>query len=1216
MGKAETLSTLVNFHTNEPGLELDFNLKDNNGDTPLTLLCMKGFSKHEELAEKSEICKKRASMVEQVLPLMQRESLLQKHRNTSLHWCVYNGDLISGVQVFRKMPELFMEKNMFDETPLDIFILKKVRNYNFSNSITLMQHLCTNFGKILTQFIQNHHRADNILTDPQYKILNELSENLSKTREIDQFSNDSSSNRIYIYSKKDSMMSKPFVKFLHKLLIGSVILNIPNLARFLMDDMGISPFWRGANGKSALHYASELKNTLILDKILGFEYYYVNKNREMDLKAKVLKAQKKSGNIGLHFAALRNNLKNFNMLKDTSQKGLEIKNQRILKPQECTRDPKFGSIFDFEKKKFMENLEKENETLTKTKSQIDALLGTVSHGYQYAIVSRDKNKYPRQTLIYSQLNRVNKLQGMSGTNYKGDINKDNYDPNPFHSNVSVYKDELVIGGNANDYDDEEHDNELFLGGNGNFENVQLIETNQVKRDIYDCVEFKGNMIKVKWIELEDYQVPRRGFYRHCFLIGLNEEGLDEIADIQNLKVYNHTKNMPDYFELNKKLHYERFRDSQLQNMLFFLLEREFDIEYFQENGIIESHFFLHQSPYNNSIPSEFWKNNIKLVGDNLLPKSSRRDLLNGMGMINHYFGPNIGLYLGFNNLYTSWLIFLSIIGIITFVLIYVLAKGDFDYEGLPVYGVIIIVVVTFVDEFWKRRESELVYLWDLRAYSMNEPQRKEHKGRFIIDPVSREIRKKSALSTSQRRLITEIPVILLGLFFIIGNYVLFYFLNKNIAEKKKNKEITINEAKYLGYLIGAGNGVSISILNMIYQAVVKGVISWENHRYESTLKGSRIPKLFLFNFCMHYINLFFYAFYLQDFTVLRSNFISLFITRAFSNILLTYGLPLTLYWFKKTLLRKKLAERWHKRKSAFLKQNVVSGKWFYDLPKLIQTETKEYERELYLWYQTEHELIRPVPFDMTLIWMNQILQFGLLVFFGVVFPLAPLIGLVYNLLDSYLLCFCASKINKRPKIIMLPNAGIWTYMITLMTFMALVINTSLFAFVSHGFRDLVDANGDYQLLLLLIISEHVVLGVKILLGFVISDIPKWVTLAIKNRKTKKRMYIQSKNERKILKRLTKQLSQNNPMSYINKMGKHGAPMEDDFSKYNQILNGIQKKRINPEEKMGGFGFSSEAIRHLNHIGDAQVEEEKMDLMDEEEMENVMLTKMVPFDESN
>jgi hypothetical protein len=990
-------------------------------------------------------------------------------------------------------------------------------------------------------------------------------------------------------------MKNDFVIFLHEMLIGTIVLNIPQIAKFLIENLGISPFYRGIYEKSALHFASESKNSAILGTILNLEYAYIIKDTVVDLKLKVLKERESDGNIGLHFAALRGNLNNFDLLKNVNKKGLEIRNQRILKPHECTRNIDFDTSENMENQKFLENLEKFNETLTQTNSRMDSLVGKVSHCYQYVIVCRDQSFHPQQTLVYNQLTRVNLLkQNKTSLRKSRFLGNRASNSESKGSNQNIYKDRLVIGG------DNVEEDELFIGGEGADDKIELMESN-MEREVYESQEYEGNLLKVKWIELVDYDEPGRGFYRHCYLVGLNERGKDDIANFLNLKVFNKNKDMPDHFDIKNKSRYENFRYSHLQRMMYFLLEKEFDLDYYTSHGIVESHFFTHTPPQNNHIPGQFFKNNLKLMADNLLPKPSKKNLLNGVGLVNYYFGPNMGLYMGFNNLYSSWLVLLSIVGLITTLLITFLGNGDVDFEGLPVYGIIIIIVITFVDQFWRRRESELVFLWDLRAYSMNEPQRKEHVGKWIIDPISRKIRKKSYLTTFYRRMITEVPIIFLGLFFIIGNYVLFFFLNQKLANSLSKGEISKETAKYYGMLLGAGNGVSISVLNKIYQLAVEGVLSWENHRFESSLKASRIPKLFLFNFCMHYINLFFYAFYLQDFLVLRSNFISLFIIRAASNLALTYGLPIILFWLNKKMANKKILSQWKKRKEAFLKQNVMADKWFFDLAPSIQNETKIYERELYLWNQIEHSILRPAPLDLTLIWMNQLLQFGFIVFFGVVFPLAPLIGLIFNLLDSYLLTVCSGQVNKRDNIIMLANAGVWTYIITQMTYIALVTNAALFAFVSQGFRELVDVSGDYKLLLMLVLSEHVILAIKILLTLLISDVPKWVSIEIKHRKTKKQMYLQSENERNILNQLKANLFKNkqkkNPIS---------APVFDDVDDINLMLDGVKNKKDQTiMEVIGNSGIETEILQ-FQGVGDTAVNVNAFDLQAEEELENALI----------
>lgn len=1188
--KRDTIETLLDYQTSTQELGVDFNIKDHNGDSPLTLLCMRGYANDEAIQDRAELNKQRARLVDELLPHVRPEAMSQPGSNNALHWCVYNGDRASGLAVFRRAPRLLLEKNQFEETPLKQLVSRKVKVSALDEAKRLMRSVCEDFQRILEDSVSKAMLHEAEIDADMHATLDELAMNVERARDRDEFDSQKSDNRVYVYSKRNSLMRNDFVIFLHELLIGSIIIDLPELAFFLTDRLGVSPFYRGNGEKSALHHASESPNPGVLRRVLEMEYFYLDKQTLVDIPRKVLKERQTDGNIGLHFAALRGNLQNFRALTDVNQSGLEVLNQRILRPPDCNRDDAFKSWAQFEKQTFDDAMERDHDRLIKPDSCSRELIDKAPHSHLYVIVCRDQQADPQRTLVFNQLLRVNQLKPTNRTARKSRfLSRESKQAALVASGLRVYEDNLVIG-------DEQHsEDEMFLGGGGLDKPIEDFESIRAEREIYESPEFDGELLRVKWIELADYDVPKRGFYRHCYLVGLNRSGQDEIANCLNLKVYNKLKKMPDYFQHKHRHRFEHFRDSHLQRMMLFLLDKEFDMEYYTSRGIVDTHFFLHSPPQNAAIPGRFFANYRGLIRDNLVPRPSRVNLLNGTSELNYYFGPNLGLYMGFSNLYSSWLILLSVIGIVFFVLIYVLGDGELDFEGLPIFAILIILIVTLVDQFWERRENELVYLWDLRAYTTNEAQRKQHHGKWVIDAVTRRPRKKNRMTTFHRRLITELPVLLLGLFFIIGNYVLFMVLNGRIAEGRQSGVYTDSQVRYYGMLLGAGNGVSISVLNKVYQLVVEGVLVWENHRYESTLKSSRVPKLFLFNFCMHYINLFYYAFYLQDFLVLRANFITLFITRAVTNLGLSYVLPIALFWFKKKMHRKRLETEWARRKGAFLAQNVMSNEWYFDLSEPIQRETKSHEAELYLWHQVEHSLLRPPPLDLTLIWMNQLLQFGFIVFFGVVFPLAPLIGLAFNLLDAYLLCYCSAVVNRRSKIIMLPNAGVWTYIVTVMTYIALVTNAALFAFVSQGLRTLLKDSQRYNVLLTLVMAEHVVLLLKICLSFLISNVPLWVKEAIKKRKKKRQMYLQSQNQFEIVNKIKENIKK----SSLFHKGPN-APVQTDVNEFNQMMQGVANQQVHRRVA------SEVEVVELKTLNPMLVEEGQFDLQTEEELENALM----------
>ena len=543
-------------------------------------------------------------------------------------------------------------------------------------------------------------------------------------------------------------------------------------------------------------------------------------------------------------------------------------------------------------------------------------------------------------------------------------------------------------------------------------------------------------------------------------------------------------------------------------------------------------------------------------------------------------------------------------------------------------------------------------MYDTSSEALNEQPRTRHRGRFVIDDITRDIRKKNRMSTFYRRLITEIPILLFGVALIIGNFVLFFFLNKKISEMRISGELSESLASKYALLAGLGNGILISVFGVIYRQIVELVMDWENHRFESSLDNSRLPKLFMFNFAMHYINLFFYAFYLRDFAVLRGNFISLFFIRNLSHLSITYGLPIITYIFKKWLARSKLRKSRLARKAAFLKERDIDpGRDHLTLDRLMLDEVLTHERELYRWQFIEQETLRPAPPLMTTVWQNQLFQFGFITFFSITFPLAPLFACIFNYLETVLFVFVHLRVCKRAPVKELKTVGTWNYLLTLMTYASLIVNAALFAFTSRGFSYLVSKQNELTKVELLIIVEHVVLTLKVIVSLLISDTPKWVQREMKRRTHKRSIYNLSEKQRLFMMKTGKRdsfLSHVPLLSTIadklNKLGKPDTKKDpgsgggttqprpdifqdminadkknenNDSNDYNVYNPGIQKKQVKEKndynlddvfelEKRGRYlgesgenqGGDMNPANVLNHKG--------KNLIDQEMMEDQML----------
>jgi hypothetical protein len=79
--------------------------------------------------------------------------------------------------------------------------------------------------------------------------------------------------------------------------------------------------------------------------------------------------------------------------------------------------------------------------------------------------------------------------------------------------------------------------------------------------------------------------------------------------------------------------------------------------------------------------------------------------------------------------------------------------------------------------------------------------------------------------------------------------------------------------------MGVGNGIVIVVFTEIYKKACYFVVDMENHKFESRYESSFIFKKSFFDFVLSYINLAYYAFYMQDFHTLANNFITIIITK-------------------------------------------------------------------------------------------------------------------------------------------------------------------------------------------------------------------------------------------------------------------------------------------------------------------------------------------------
>ena len=1065
---------------------VDLDTKDKNGDTCLNLACLQGYATENELEENSHmVMQNRLKIVKMLISKVDLSKTTHSDMNNPLQWCMFFGDVESGKILFQARPAFLEEQNGVGETLFDMFVSKRVCLFRYAASIELTHFLCRRFCQNLEKFIQGNQLDFEISTKMQKVVRNALT--VVERAKESQVSGYIELGKVQtsIFVHKDRRMKSQEASFLHKMLAMCVIFNEKKFIKMLMDSLGINPFVRAINGKNCLHVASERKDPQVLEMLIKREYRFIDTTEVLDLNKLLSLKSKKERKTALHYSSLRNHFDNFSQLR-TLNKTCESKlNRRAIRPIECSRNTQF-------------QIQKEEDSKDRNRAlmldQGDALLTEDNHdadiaqqlesGYIYAIITKDHKKEPEDTLVFSQLQRIDQMKQTKVLYEINDI-ENSVKSSPLSSTIPL---------------------------------IQVSESKSLK-----CVEYKGKLLKVKWIQLMDFQTNSKVYYRHCFLLGIVPEGMNYLADLLNLQVYHKNKKFPEFFYKENANSFENFRPTHFQTMILFLLKKEFDLDTYIQEGIIEKHFFLHEPSYTKSILDQWWKDNNYLLFDNMKPKKTNLKYLDSLGGINHYLGTESALFLGYSSVYTTWLILLSFVGVITWI-VSIIFDAETDNPGLPFLSLLICLMICLAEQFWARRQNELLFLWKTRELALNEKPQRNHMGRLVVDPVYRRKRRKNAWSTTMRRCITEIPIMLIGISLILCNFLLFFYLNKKMAKSLEKGELSHGHAKAFSILFGFLNGLSMFLLNMLYVVIVNKVIKWENHRFSSDERNSLIPKLFMFGFLNYYINLLFYAFYMKDFEILKNNFVSIFVFTVFSSLGYYYFAPIILYWVRRKYTLAKLKLNRINLKKHFLEKVINNTSSTANLSPENLDLLLKFEEDLLLWERVELDLVRPPSPSIMYIWMDQLFQFGFVAFFGISYPLAPLLGLFFNYVSSYLLIYRSFKVSLRPQILKLKDSGIWDFLNTVMSFSALIVNAALFACCSNAFKTLFNAESNDDLFQYLVIYEHTVFLLKLVVSLLIVATPSWLAKEQLHESQKRAFYLSTAKNARLESQIGKKLS--------------------------------------------------------------------------------------------
>nr|CCA22280.1 anoctaminlike protein putative [Albugo laibachii Nc14] len=421
-----------------------------------------------------------------------------------------------------------------------------------------------------------------------------------------------------------------------------------------------------------------------------------------------------------------------------------------------------------------------------------------------------------------------------------------------------------------------------------------------------------------------------------------------------------------------------------------------------------------------------------------------------------YFGNEIGFYFAFLDMFSRWLLIPSILGVLV-----IFQNNVFTPYIRALYSLFITCWATAFLKFWKRRESTLRSTWNIRntEHMLEEQERSGFWGERKYDPVQEEHFTFFSSMDRMKRYIGTSAILIMSLSgLLILTYVYFSFQYWSEVQFTKYNGWDGNW-EYLQILPSISYSLVVWLLDSKYIQLASVLTDYENHRTDTDFSNALVLKLSCFYFVNNFASLFYLAFWAQDMERLEQTLSWMLITRQFlSNV------------------------------SEVLVPYLTTESRFFSA-KASQSSTKDSENA-----QVETELMYPV-YDGTFDdYLELFVQFGQITLFASAFPLAAFCCLVNNLMevrtDAFKLCLS----YRRPWRNMSSGIGAWFLAFDAIGYLSLVTNCALIGMDAGILRTMLPSYSSGDLLIVIIVFEHVMVLLKACIEIFVPDIPSEVTI--------------------------------------------------------------------------------------------------------------------------
>nr|XP_011416512.2 anoctamin-4 isoform X9 [Crassostrea gigas] len=568
---------------------------------------------------------------------------------------------------------------------------------------------------------------------------------------------------------------------------------------------------------------------------------------------------------------------------------------------------------------------------------------------------------------------------------------------------------------------------------------------------------------------------------------INKEGQFVIKDKDTF--FTHAQRSKICYEILSRAHFLDLDDDDDK------FNKKFGVRKLVDNQTYNAAYPLHDGRYHSDHSLlTVGKDNDRHLLYELWARPGRWYKYQPLDQIRGYFGEKVGIYFSWLGFYTSMLIPVAIAGVVAFIYglatimddvpsteicedpvisnytmcpmcdqrcsywhlsdscTYSRATYLFDNPATVCFAIVMALWASFFLEFWKRRQAEIEYEWDVADFEEGEetvrPEYEASVSRRRTNPVTNREEPYVPGWSKGFRYFTSFSILLFFLALVLAAVfsVILYRIVMSAILYGNSESIIKTRASFISSISAACiNLVIILILNMFYQRVAYFLTELEQHRTLTEWEDAFTFKMFLFQFVNFYSSIFYIAFFKGKFVGRPGDYNRSLLDKRQeecdpSGCLIELCIQLGIVMVGKQII--------NNVKEILIPKLMV---WFRSRQSLKETS----EEKVYSRWEQDYNLASMPALGLFDEYLEMVIQYGFVTIFVAAFPLAPLFALLNNVIEIRVDAYKFTTQWKRPLAERAQDIGIWFGILRGISAIAVISNAAIIAFTSEFIPKLV-----------------------------------------------------------------------------------------------------------------------------------------------------------------